>query len=269
MTVHTSAIEDLSTKLSAAMINNTTMKDSKDNIVTLKHISTEAFRAFIEFAYTGDYSDIKEDNHSTNQMKRNADEANLGQEDTPCKKQLVKVESESGETSSESAESIEQDQLSTSASPSTGAHTTINPSNSTAQSPQFKRLRSSLANWFKGLNYGHELSDSIPFLTILVELYDFAVEYSIEALRQKALSSIHSGLCDCFNHVTHARVVCYIKFMYSHALKDESGGKCQLRELCLRYAVAQAGLLHRSKPFEELLKSNGQFAVDFFRALAE
>lgn len=268
MAIHAGAIEGLSTKISA-MINNTTMKNSKDNAVILKNISTEAFQAFTEFGYTGDFSDVKKDHHSTNQMKRNADEANLGQEDTPCKKQFVKMESELGDTSSESVESIDQDQSSTSTSPSTGAQTTIDPSNSTAQFPQFKRLRSSLANRFKALDYGHSCSDSIPFLTILVELYDFATEYSMEALRQKALSSAHAGLCGCFNNVPHAAVVSYVKFMYSNGLKDESGGKCQLRELCVRYAVAQAGILHRSQPFEELLKSNGEFAVDFVRALAE
>lgn len=74
----------------------------------------------------------------------------------------------------------------------------------------------------------------MPFLPIIVELYEFAIECSIEALRQKILSSIHSGLCLCYNGIPQATVVSFIKIMYSKAQKDETGGKCQLRELCIR-----------------------------------
>ena len=109
----------------------------------------------------------------------------------------------------------------------------------------------------------------MPFLPILVEIYVFALEYAIEALRQKTLSSIHSGLCLCYNGIPQATVVSFIKIMYSKAQNDETGGKCQLRELCIRYAVGQAGSLHKSQPFEELLRSNGDFAVEFFRGLGE
>ncbi|KAF4988335.1 hypothetical protein F66182_16703, partial [Fusarium sp. NRRL 66182] len=109
MAIHAGAVKDLSTKLSA-MVEDATTKDSRDDTLTLKDINVASFRVFTEFAYTGDYSNIDEDPPSTKEMKRNADEAGLSQEDTACKKQSVALESSSRSASSESVKLVEREQ---------------------------------------------------------------------------------------------------------------------------------------------------------------
>jgi hypothetical protein len=116
MPIHTGAFKNLSFKLSA-MVNDSITKVSTDRAITLNNISAEAFQAFTEFAYTCNYSQVKSDPRSTNPLKRNADEADLGQKSNPCKKHLPTSGSKPGDASGESVTSAEQSQPSTPASP--------------------------------------------------------------------------------------------------------------------------------------------------------
>lgn len=60
-----------------------------------------------------------------------------------------------------------------------------------------------------------------------------------------------------------------IAYIYSKSLIDGRGDKGSLHDLCLRYAVSQAVFLHKNEAFEQLLRSDPAFAIDFVRALIE
>lgn len=263
MTIHANAIEGISVPLST-IVNDSYVNGSIGGVITLPDISIEAFQAFTEFAYTGDYSHVAP--HPTTETKRKADEANMSEEDTPCKKQEATLGSQSDIASLKSLETTTQSELATStnANPETRSSTNLNGSNVLFK--DFLKLTTTLRGRFQALNYSHRTLKETPRLHILVDLYVFATKYSIEALRQKTLSSIHWRLCSYSHRAPPELVVPAIEVMYSKVSQDESG---QLRNLCMRYAACQAALLHRSEEFEALLRSNPDFVIDFVRALAQ
>jgi hypothetical protein len=263
MTIHANAIEGLSQQLST-MMNNSYLNDSMGGVIALKDISVEAFQAFTQFAYTGDYSQVAP--HPTTETKRTADEADMSQEDTPSKKQEMMSGSESGIASGEPVKSTLQSELSKSTNPNPETHLSAIVNERPALSADFVKWTLSLRSRFKALSYGHRTLDDTPRLWILVDLYILATKYSIEVLRQKTLSSIHWRLCSYSHRAPPEHVVSAIEAMHFKVSQDKSG---LLRHLCMRYAACQASILHRSEEFEELIRSNQDFAVDFVRVVAE
>lgn len=207
-----------------------------------------------------------ERDRSKSQKKRKADEADLNRENNPCKAEHGILGNQNGTASGEPEE---QSLLFVSPSSSIESQSSTKLENLPVLSAEYKKLNASLKNRFKLLDYSHKSSNITPRLWILIELYIFATQFCIEALSQKALSSIHTNLLSGINRISRHWVVKTIRYMYGRVLTDEMGEKCSLHKLCIWYAVCHAEFLHRDEEFEGLLRSNPDFAVDFVRALAE
>lgn len=194
MAIHAGAIESLSVPLSA-MVNDLSMKNPTDRVIVLEDTTIETFHAFTEFAYTGDYSRVAYDDSTATQTKRKADEAHLSQENAPCKKQQNTLVFENGNDSEQIVTPRGQSRFLMSSSPIIATQGSTNPSYLFNRSTDSVKTITSMRGLFRSLNYSHKSSKTALHILVAIDLYVFAKQFSIEALRQRVLSSIHSRLC--------------------------------------------------------------------------
>lgn len=243
--IHHGAICPLSETLD--IIGRAAIRGTPICVVTLPYISPHTFRIFAEFAYTGDYTG------DLTRMPMPPIEAQDAQEEAPDQSNDHLTQGNGNEPTA-SIPVVQASHLNT---PGVGAGFTT----------EFIATVSNLRQQFLQMRYGDGAREftHAPWFIYLCELYSFATQYSIEPLRQKTVATIHLLLCKLgLNVECTRRSMLIIKYMYEHCDKSEDG-KCQLRDVCLRYAACQALFISKCRALEELLQSDPKFSQDYMK----
>ncbi|KAL1310464.1 hypothetical protein AAFC00_000758 [Neodothiora populina] len=246
-----------------AMIEGS-MKEAKEQCVTIEDVTSATFLCFAEFVYTGDYTAVEPiiEKIYQSEEKDDKDKDNDSyDEDTVDRRYNGKSWRKVGVPAQWNQQRrVEHAQLNGSYSQSGTA--LLNKFRESA--PTFK---TTLA-WQPRTNTGPD-ENYVPVFLGHARLYVFGDKYGMTLLQELALKKLHLTLARfCLYEARVGDIIELITFTYDNTA-DVQGSQDPLRALVAKYAACHFPDLLRNKIFKKASTDDGSIATDILQQIAD